>query len=62
MTDRYHFKTLDRLVASLVGGSLSEQWWNSPNKAFDDRCPIDLMNQEEWTKVRDYLIDYAYCK
>jgi hypothetical protein len=62
MTDPYHRSTLNRLVAALAGEKLSSVWWNSPNKAFDDRTPDSLMNEEEWTRVRDYLMNYAYGK
>lgn len=59
-SDKFHYKTLNRLLAGLVGEGLCKDWWNSPNKAFEDRKPIDLMNEDEWTRVRDYLMNYAY--
>jgi hypothetical protein len=59
MTDPYHKETLNRIVVSLVG-DLSKDWWNSPNQAFDGRPPEELMNEAEWTKVRDYLMGHAY--
>jgi uncharacterized protein (DUF2384 family) len=58
--DKFHYKSLDRLVIGLVGGTHSKDWWNSPNKAFEDRKPIDLMNEDEWTRVRNYLLSHAY--
>jgi hypothetical protein len=60
MTDTYHKETLNRLVVALVGYKLSKEWWKSPNKAFGDRAPESLMNEEEWNQVRDYLFDHAY--
>jgi uncharacterized protein (DUF2384 family) len=61
MTDPFHKETLNRLVVSLVGGDkLSKDWWKSPNRAFEDRTPESLMNEEEWTRVRDYLFNHAY--
>ena len=27
------------LVIALVGKQLSDQWWNTPNKAFDNKTP-----------------------
>lgn len=60
MTDKYHFSTLNRLVEGLVGSGLAQQWWNSPNKAFDSRPPMSLMNETEWEQVRDYLMFHAY--
>jgi hypothetical protein len=60
MTDPFHKDTLNRIVVSLVGDKLSTDWWNSPNQAFDGRTPESLMNEEEWTRVRDYLLHHAY--
>jgi hypothetical protein len=60
MTDTFHKETLNRLVVVLVGDKLSKEWWKSPNKAFEDRAPDELMNEQEWTRVRDYLFDHAY--
>lgn len=58
--DKYHYSSLNRLVEGLVGGGLTKQWWDSPNKAFEDRPPISLMNADEWERVRDYLMFHAY--
>jgi uncharacterized protein (DUF2384 family) len=58
--DKFHYRTLNRIVVTLVGDKLSGDWWNSPNRAFEDRKPIDLMNEAEWTRVRNYLMDHAY--
>jgi hypothetical protein len=60
MTDTFHKETLNRIVVSLVGDKLSTDWWNSANQAFDGRTPESLMNEEEWTQVRDYLLHHAY--
>jgi hypothetical protein len=60
MTDPFHKETLNRLVVALVGDKLAESWWKSPNKAFDNRPPDELMNEQEWTRVRNYLMDHAY--
>lgn len=58
--DKFHFQSLNRLVIALVGDSLCKVWWNSPNKAFDDRNPIDLMNEHEWERVKQYLFHHSY--
>lgn len=56
-----YFRLLNLLVESLVGsGSNAELWWNSPNKAFNSRTPMSLMNEQEWKDVRDYLMFHAY--
>ena len=60
MTDTFHKETLNRIVVSLVGDKLSTDWWNSANQAFDGRTPESLMNEQEWTQVRDYLLHHAY--
>lgn len=56
----YHKETLNLLVIGLTGESLASAWWNSPNKAFEDRTPQSLMNDTEWSRVKDYLMGYAY--
>lgn len=58
--DKYHYKSLNRLVEGMVSDQLAKQWWESPNKAFEDRPPISLMNDDEWLTVRDYLMWHAY--
>ena len=46
------------LVVALVGIDLADQWWSSPNKAFDGMTPAG-----QWIKdhesVYDYLMSYA---
>jgi hypothetical protein len=60
MTDPFHKDTLNRLVVALIGDNLSHSWWVSPNQAFEGRPPESLMNEQEWTRVRDYLMNHAY--
>jgi hypothetical protein len=60
MTDPFHKDTLNRLVVALVGDKLSADWWKSPNQAFYGRTPESLMNEQEWTIVRNYLMNQAY--
>jgi hypothetical protein len=60
MTDPFHKDTLNRIVVALVGDKLSSDWWTSPNKAFNNRPPQELLNEQEWTLVRDYLMNHAY--
>ena len=61
MTD-HHRSTLNRLVIALVGQTLANRWWTTNNAAFVNRTPLSLMNDDEWTTVRDYLMNYAYGK
>ena len=51
---------LNRLVEGLVGVGNAKTWWNSPNKAFDMKTPNEMMTEETWTEVRDYLMHHAY--
>jgi hypothetical protein len=60
MTVTQYRNLLNRLVIALVGPQASAWWWTSPNKAFEDRTPESLMNETEWTRVRDYLMNHAY--
>ena len=48
----------DTLVRVLLGSSpeLAEKWWHGPNRAFEERCPIDVPIK----KVYDYLSFMAY--
>ena len=48
---------LHPIVVGLVGDSLAEQWWTTPNKAFDMKCPIEANFQD----VKEYLIWHGYC-
>lgn len=61
--DSYNFKQTgiyDRIRA-LVGGNEQrvETWWKTPlsQPPFNLRTPEDLMNDNEWRSVRDYIID-----
>lgn len=48
--------TLNPYVVALVGKDLAEQWWASPNKAFNLQSPesVDL------ELVKDYLMWHCY--
>jgi hypothetical protein len=48
---------LNMLLMGLIGSSeLVEQWWLTPNAAFDYACPKDV----DETKVKQYLEGFAY--
>jgi len=51
---------LNRLVVGLVGGVNAEAWWDSPNRAFGMKTPNEMMTEETWLVVRDYLMHHAY--
>lgn len=49
----------DALVASLIGENQVEQWWNSPNRAFNGFTPLETWEREN-TKVLSYLYNHIY--
>ena len=48
----------DALIIALVGKDLAFEWWLSKNKAFDDKTP-EAMYQEDPNRVYNYLMDYT---
>jgi hypothetical protein len=54
MTTEQEFRNIaNNLVASMVGPSLVESWWASPNRAFDDRTP-----EAQWAQGSDQVVFY----
>lgn len=54
-------ETCDRLLASMLGSwDLVEKWWNSPNKAFDGKHPIEVFETDR-KEVVNYLFHHAFC-
>jgi hypothetical protein len=49
----------DRLIESLVGKDLIGRWWASPNKAFENRTPA-VVFEEDPRAVYEYLMWHAY--
>jgi hypothetical protein len=46
----------NRILYSLLGSDeLVQKWWSSPNKAFDDITPIEMLNRDE-TMIKNYLL------
>ena len=47
---------LTAILHDLLGGNsfLVETWWNSPNKAFEGKCPIEV----DLDKVSSYLMQF----
>lgn len=43
------------LVIALVGKDMADTWWNTPNKAFNNRTPASLWLEHPYV-VYDYLI------
>jgi uncharacterized protein (DUF2384 family) len=49
------FEKLNTVVIALVGKENANTWWHSPNKAFDNKQPIDILVDNP-NKVKDYLL------
>ena len=49
----------DRLIEALVGKDLIGRWWASPNKAFENRTPA-VVFEEDPRAVYEYLMWHAY--
>ena len=47
------------LVIAMIGKAESDLWWNSPNRAFDMRTPIDMWD-EDYKRVYNYLMHHAF--
>ena len=46
----------NRILHALLGSQeLVKQWWASPNKAFDEMTPIEMLNRDE-ARVKNYLL------
>lgn len=49
-------KAMDAILLALVGSQeLVEQWWTSPNRAFDGRTPMDVLDIDH-RDVVEYLL------
>jgi len=46
------------MLKALLGENNFQQWWNSKNKAFDDKTPEEVW-VEDSEKVFDYLVFYC---
>lgn len=44
------------LMGMLGSDALVEKWWVSPNKAFDNKCPVDVDKQD----VVEYLMWHSF--
>ena len=47
------------LVVGLVGVELADEWWKSPNKAFDGKTPVNMWT-EDFRRVHNYLMHHAF--
>lgn len=51
-------KRSEMLVIALVGKDLSDNWWNSQNKAFELKTPNEKW-KENYETVYSYLMSHA---
>ena len=50
-TDKYN-----RILHALLGSEeLVQKWWVSPNKAFDEMTPNEMLNRDK-DRVKNYLL------
>ena len=56
-------KQLVAIVFAMVGADLVDKWWNSPNKHWDLKTPLEVYESglEGRMDVKSYLIFHAYC-
>ena len=54
MTTEQEFRNIaNQLVTSMVGPDLADNWWISPNRAFDGRTP-----EAQWQSGSDQVVNY----
>lgn len=51
-------KQAEMLVVSLIGDNLADDWWNSPNRAFQMQTPEKTFDSDP-EKVYSYLVGHA---
>lgn len=56
----YYKSRLNPIVEGLVGTELCDKWWQSPNKAFDNKTPQQILETSDFYKVKHYLLWHAY--
>jgi Protein of unknown function (DUF2384) len=62
MKKHFTIRSLNILLEGLVGPRLIEQWWRSPNKAFDGKTPLEVYEGsfEGKERVTAYLCKFAF--
>lgn len=56
-------KDIDKMLFAMLGRvEFVEEWWHTPNKAFDTQTPASVYwsGEEGRHKVYNYVADYAY--
>lgn len=48
----------DQMIRALIGDPLCEQWWNSSNRAFENRTPLEQW-QHDPQSVYNYLLSFC---
>lgn len=51
---------LNELLLSIIGSQeLVEQWWATPNKAFDGEIPDDIFHSDRKAEVVSYILKHS---
>jgi dCMP deaminase len=48
--------TCNRILEAVAGPSLVDKWWEVPNRAFDNRLPSDVW-EEDYMRIYKYLLN-----
>ena len=57
LINRDNTPTANLMLISMLGSNdLVDKWWISPNKVFDNKCPVDVDNQD----VIKYLMSHCF--
>jgi hypothetical protein len=48
---------LNKIVIALVGIKNADIWWHSPNKAFDNKTPFDVIIDDK-NRIEKYLLSH----
>ena len=57
LINRDNTPTANLMLISMLGSNdLVDKWWISPNKAFDNKCPVDVDDQD----VIKYLTSHCF--
>jgi hypothetical protein len=57
LVNRENTPTANLMLISMLGSNdLVDKWWRSPNKAFDNKCPVEVDDQD----VIKYLMFHTF--
>lgn len=60
--DEYTISNVDRMLFGLVGSyDMVDKWWESENKAFEMRTPMEVWNNDQDGPERVYRYVGSFC-